>query len=144
VATLCENGGTLDVMVKLEDTFVLLIVSHLVFEANRMKVSKIQHKFWHTTMAKLRDLPTHSTIDRINVIHEVMVMHNEKGMFELRGALTCQYQPHRVLLDSGVQPLMSGKAVVDGFGLTDVDFDPCSYQILAFMGGSKKARRLTK
>jgi len=41
VATLCENGGPLDVMVKLEDNFVPLIV-YLVFKANRTEVSKVQ------------------------------------------------------------------------------------------------------
>jgi len=53
----------------------------------------------------------------------------------------CSY---KVLLDFGVQPLMLGKVVIDGFGLTNVDFDPCPYQILACMGGSEKARGLTK
>jgi hypothetical protein len=38
---------------------------------------------------------------------------------------------------------MLGK-VVDGLGLIDVDLDPCPYQILTSMGGSKKARGLTK
>jgi hypothetical protein len=40
-ATLCENGGPLDVMVKLNDNFVPPIV-HLVFKAIRTKVSKVQ------------------------------------------------------------------------------------------------------
>jgi len=29
--TLCENGGTLEVMVRLEDTFVAHAIPHLVF-----------------------------------------------------------------------------------------------------------------
>jgi hypothetical protein len=29
---------------------------------------------------------------------------------------------------------MLGKNVVDGFGLTNVDFDPCPYHILTSMG----------
>jgi hypothetical protein len=56
-----------------------------------------------------------------------MVVHNEEGMLKLREALTCQYRPHKVLLDFNVQPLMLGKVVVDGLGLTNIDFDP--YQI---------------
>jgi len=43
-----------------------------------------------------------------------------------------------VLLDFGVQPLMLGKIFVDGPGLIDANFDPCPYQILTSMGGSKK------
>jgi hypothetical protein len=53
-------------------------------------------------------------------------------------------QPFRVLLDFGVQPLMLGKVVVDGLGLTNVNLDPCLYHILTTMGGSKKALGLTK
>jgi hypothetical protein len=32
VATLCENGGTLNVMVRFENTFVFLAVPHPVFK----------------------------------------------------------------------------------------------------------------
>jgi hypothetical protein len=56
VATLCDNGGTLNVMVRSEDTFVFLVVPHLVFEANRTKVSKVQPESWHVTMTKFHDL----------------------------------------------------------------------------------------
>jgi hypothetical protein len=49
-----------------------------------------------------------------------------------------------MLLDYGVQPLMLGKVVVDGLGLTYVDIDPCPYHILTSMGGPKKTQGLTK
>jgi hypothetical protein len=42
VATLCENGGALEVMVRLEDTFVAHGIPHLVCQANCTKVSKVQ------------------------------------------------------------------------------------------------------
>jgi hypothetical protein len=41
VATLYDNGETPDVMVRLEDTFVLLTIPHPIFEANYTKVSKV-------------------------------------------------------------------------------------------------------
>jgi hypothetical protein len=44
-----------------------------------------------------------------------------------------------VLWDYGIQPLMLAKVVVDGLGLIDVNLDPCQYQNLTSMGGSKKA-----
>jgi hypothetical protein len=50
--TLCKNGGTPKVMVRLEDTFVPPVVPHLVFEAHHMKVSKVQPKSWHVAIAK--------------------------------------------------------------------------------------------
>jgi hypothetical protein len=57
--TLCECGGTPNVVVKLEDTFVPPIVPHLVSKANHItKVSKVQPKSWHVAMPKLHDLPT--------------------------------------------------------------------------------------
>jgi hypothetical protein len=42
--TLCDNGATSDMMVRLEDICVLFAIPHLVFKANRMKVSKVQHE----------------------------------------------------------------------------------------------------
>jgi hypothetical protein len=39
---------------------------------------------------------------------------------------------------------MSGKVIVDGFGLTNANLDPCLYHILTSMGGSEKTRGLIK
>jgi len=60
--TLCENGGALEVMVRLEDIFVAHGIPHLVSQANHTKVSKVQLESSHVVMAKLHDLPTWSTI----------------------------------------------------------------------------------
>ncbi len=91
VATLCENGGTSNVMFRSKNTFVLYVVPHLVFEVNRMKVSKVQLGSWQAILAKLHDLPTQPVIDRANVIPRLMVVHNEKGVFQLKGASTHRY-----------------------------------------------------
>jgi hypothetical protein len=48
------------------------------------------------------------------------------------------------VLDFDVGPFMLNKDVIDGLGLTYVNFDPCQYQILTSMGGLEKAQRLTK
>jgi hypothetical protein len=64
-------------------------------------------------------------------------MHDKERVFQLKGASTHQYQPHKVLLDSNVQPLMLGKAIVDGPRLTNVNLNPCPYHILTLMNGSK-------
>ncbi len=37
---------------------------------------------------------------------------------------------------------MLGKIAIDGFGLINVDFNQCPYQILTSMGGLEKAWRL--
>jgi hypothetical protein len=39
---------------------------------------------------------------------------------------------------------MLGKTTVDAFGLIDVNLEPCTYQNLTSMGGSKKAWGLIK
>jgi hypothetical protein len=80
-ATLCENGGTPNVMVRLEDTFIPPIVPHPIFEANYTKVSKVQPKSWHVVVAKLHDLLARPTIDLANVIPRIVVLHNEKKAF---------------------------------------------------------------
>jgi len=49
-----------------------------------------------------------------------------------------------MLLDTGVQPLMLGKATIDGLRLTNVDLDQFPYHILTSMGGLKKAQGLAK
>ncbi len=95
-------------------------------------------------MAKLHDLQAQLAIDQTNVIPKVIIVDNEKGVFQLKGASAQWYQPLKVLLDSNVQPLMLGKTIVDGLGLTDVNLDPCPYHILTSMGGLEKTRRLTK
>ncbi len=75
------------VMVKSEDTFQPLEVPFLDFEANCIEVSKVQLEFWHVAMAKLHNLLTWPTIDQANVIHGFVVVHNEEGVVQLRGAL---------------------------------------------------------
>jgi hypothetical protein len=39
---------------------------------------------------------------------------------------------------------MLGKIIVEGLGLTNVDLEPCPYQILTSMGRSKWVQGLTK
>jgi len=45
VATLCENGGTLNVMVRSKNIFVILVVPHLVSKTNHIEVSKVQLEY---------------------------------------------------------------------------------------------------
>jgi hypothetical protein len=72
-----------------------------------------------------------------------VVVHNEEGMFQLKGALTRRCQPLRVL-DFDVQPLMLSKTIVEWSWIDQHDLDPCPYHILTSMGGLEKAQRLTK
>ncbi len=87
VATLCENGGTLEIMVRSKDTFLPHVVPHPIFETNRIEMFKVQPKSWHVIMAKLHDLPTWPTIDRTNIIPRVVVVHNEEGVGLVEGGI---------------------------------------------------------
>jgi len=86
VATLHENGGKLNVIVRSKNIFVILVVPHLVSKTNHMEVSKVQLEYWHATMAKLHDFRARLAIDQTNVIPKVIIMDNEKGVFQLKGA----------------------------------------------------------
>ncbi len=78
-------------VVKLKDFFVPPIVPRLVSKVNHMKVSKVQPESWHVVVAKLHDLLAWPTNDRTNVILGVLVVHNERRMFQLKGALARQH-----------------------------------------------------
>jgi len=78
-------------VVRSKDTFVPLTIPHPISEANCTKVSKVQLESWHAIMAKPHDLLVWPTIDWTNVIHGVVIMHNEEGMFQLKRALTRWY-----------------------------------------------------
>ncbi len=71
-------------------------------------------------------------------------MHNEEGMFQLKGASTCWHQPHRVLLDSSVQPLMLGKAIINGLGLTNVKFGPMPISNFDIHGWVKEVMKVNQ
>jgi len=46
------------------------------------------------------------------------------------------YRPYRVLLDSGAQPLMLGKATCISLGIRRSELEPCPFQIQTSLGGA--------
>jgi hypothetical protein len=52
--------------------------------------------------------------------------------------------PRRVLLDSGVQPLMLGASAIEGLGLTKDALEKCPWTISTSMGGTEHATGITK
>jgi hypothetical protein len=80
-----SSGGTSNLVVRLEDAFVLPFVPHLIYEVNgTIVVSKVELKSWHVLVAKLQMWLTN---DQANVIPNVVFLHNEEGIFQLKGAL---------------------------------------------------------
>ena len=49
-----------------------------------------------------------------------------------------------MLLDSGAQPLMLGKAAVQGLGLKRAEVEPCPFQIHTSLGGQEKTQYMTR
>ncbi len=60
------------------------ILPHIL-KVKPIEVSKVHFELQHVAMAKLHDLLTQPTIDRVGVIHGMMVLHNEKCVFQLKG-----------------------------------------------------------
>jgi hypothetical protein len=46
------------------------------------------------------------------------------------------YRPDQVLLDSGAQPLMLGKATCIGLGIRRLELELCPFQIQTSLGGT--------
>jgi hypothetical protein len=63
----------------LDESLTMIEVTHNDFEANQKTIPKNQSL--HSTTAKLKDLPTRSTIDQVGIIFGVVVVCNEDGVF---------------------------------------------------------------
>jgi hypothetical protein len=72
---------------------------------------------WQAAVAKMDALPTRPTIDRERLTLGVCMLDNWSGIFWLVSPTGQVYRPDRVLLDSGAQPLMLGKATCIGLGI---------------------------
>jgi hypothetical protein len=66
------------------------------------------------TTTKMDALPA---IDRDRLTHGVYMLDNQNGIFQLVSPTGQVYRPDRVLLDSGAQPLMLGKAACISLGI---------------------------
>ena len=55
-----------------------------------------------------------------------------------------QVLPHKVLLDTGVQPMMLGKLLAQSLGLSASNLDPCPFTIATSLGGTEQPTGLTK
>ncbi len=69
---------------------------------------------WQVTTTKMDALPA---IDRDRLTHGVYMLDNQNGIFQLVSPTGQVYRPDRVLLDSGAQPLMLGKAACISLGI---------------------------
>jgi hypothetical protein len=74
-------------------------------------------------------LLTRPAIDRERLTPGVCMLDNWSGIFQLVSPTSQMYRPDWVLLDSGAQPLMLGKATCIGLGIRRSKLEPCPFQI---------------
>ncbi len=80
-------------------------------------------------MAKMDALLTQLAIDRERLTPGVCMLDNRSGIFRLVSPTSQVYGPNRVLLDSGAQPLMLGRATCIGLGIWRSELELCPFQI---------------
>ena len=90
---------------------------------------------WHAAAARMDALPARPAIERASVTPGVCMVDNRTGVFCLVGPTGQVYTPDRVLLDSGAQPVMLGKAACLGLGIRKSMLEPCPFQIQTSLGG---------
>ncbi|BBM99110.1 hypothetical protein Mp_1g18790 [Marchantia polymorpha subsp. ruderalis] len=61
---------------------------------------------------------------------------NQTGLFRLVSSTGHVYVPARVLVDSGAQPLMLGKAACISLGIRILELEPCPFKIQTSLGGA--------
>ncbi len=81
-------------------------------------------------------LPARLAINRVRLTHGVCMLDNRSGIFRLVNPTGHVYKPYRVLLDSGAQPLMLGKATCIGLGIRRLELKLCPFQIQTSLGGT--------
>ncbi len=91
---------------------------------------------WQAAMAKMDALPARPTIDRERFTPDVCMLDNRNGIFRLVSPTGQVYRLDRVLLDSGAQPLMLGKATCIGLGIRRSELQPCPFQIQTSLRGA--------
>ena len=97
----------------------------------------------YAAAARVQTMPRRPAIERSSVTPGVVVVNNSNGLLQIVGPGGKIFTPQRVLLDSGAQPLMLGKAATDALGLHEGTLEACPFTINTSMGGSERATGIT-
>jgi hypothetical protein len=133
--TLCERGSVLATSVEVCEGVDVgqLVVGDVVVE--QPVVSGVDSP-WQAAAAKMDVLPARPAIDRERLTPSVCMLYDRSGIFRLVSPTGQVYKPDRVLLDSGAQPLMLGKAACIGLGIRRSELELCPFQIQTSLGGA--------
>ncbi len=128
VATLCGHGSGVATSAEVCEGVDVgqLVAGDVVVE--QPVVSGVDNP-WQVVAAKMDALPARPAIDRERLTPGVCMLDNRSGIFRLVSLTSQVYKPNRVLLDSGAQPLMLGKAACIGLGIRRSEFELCPFQI---------------
>jgi len=91
---------------------------------------------WQVAATKMDALLARPAIDHERLTLGVCMLDNWSGIFQLVSPTGQVYRLDRVLLDSGAQPLMLGKAACIGLGIWRLELEPCPFQIQTSLGGA--------
>jgi hypothetical protein len=135
--TLCEHGSVVVTNVEVCEGVDVgqLVARDVVVE--QLVISSVD-SLWQVAAAaaKMDALLARPTIDRERLTLGVCMLDNRSGIFRLVSPTGQVYRPDRVLLDSGAQPLMLGKAACIGLGIRRSELEPCPFQIQTSLGGT--------
>jgi hypothetical protein len=125
-ATLCERGSVVATSAKVCEGVDVgqPVAGDVVME--QPVISNVD-SLWHVMTAKMDALPIRPAIDRERLTLGVCMLDNRSGIFQLVSPTGQVYKPDRVLLDSGAQPLMLGKATCIGLGIRRSELEPCPF-----------------
>jgi len=134
-ATLCERGSVVATSAEVCEGVDVgqLVAGDVVVE--QPVVSGVDSP-WQVATAKMDALPARPTIDHERLTPGVCMFDNWSGIFQLVSPMGQVYRPYRVLLDSGAQPLMLGKATCIGLGIWRSELESCPFQIQTSLGGA--------
>jgi hypothetical protein len=133
-ATVCESGHY-----TVATTLKTTVDAEQLIESQEDTVQGL-----FSAAARVKTMPARPAIERSFITPGVVVVDNSQDIFQLVGPKGKVFVPRRVLLDSGVQPLMLGASAIEGLGLTKDTLEKCPWIINTSMGGTEHATAITK
>lgn len=134
-------------LVAIRAKFVADVIS--AFEVNATSYSTAQLGGDHSLIfgvVYLSDVAARSARKRRSVRPEVVRLVNDGGVMVVgctEGNST-RVGPHRIILDSGAQPMMIDNQLAKDLGLCNADLEQCPFTIVTSVGGTEKAMGYTR
>ncbi|BBM98527.1 hypothetical protein Mp_1g14190 [Marchantia polymorpha subsp. ruderalis] len=119
---------------ELIDSGIVFQVAATSCERGRVAATSAEIHEDTAVAARMESLPARPAIDRESIVPGVCMVDNQSGLFRFVSSTGHVYVSARVLLDSGAQPLMLGKAACISLGIRRSELEPCPFQIQTSLG----------